>query len=1037
LQLNADVKATEDSALLVDLEIFDSSFKKVHQSIVDNINVQADVQRTVPFVWNIPGNLPAGTYIVSLGIFGSGWSAMHKWHAGAAYVTVINDGPPSEEPLPLPAPGEINTIPEPASIKIVWKAVPEAASYELEVDGTVFNIVSGISYEHTGLGPDTAHSYRVRAKGAKGPGAWSEAITARTLPPAGTSTDANFQIRVKTDTKSANAMPDPGFEIKQTGSESVRLSDLTVRYYFTIDGEKPLTIDFWTTTVKSYVNLRVVKMPVPSLRADTYLEISFAPEAGNLASGSKIDVYPWFYKSDWSSFDQSNDYSYTNSSDFTISDKVTVYKAGKRVWGVEPELFDMPPFPTPIHAVSADTSVSLSWEAVEGATGYDVDIDGEIVTNIAEPAYTQRWLNPGTYHTYKIRTRSGNKIGIWSSPMTLRTTGEQVLPAPKNLKAEVSQQEIVISWNPLRETVTGYELEADGTIVDMGAGHSYTHGGLTPGSKHTYRVRAKDGSTTGLWSAAVTGYTTHVPTGRFDVSFTVDTSAERAAISPYIYGTNDVADNEDWKARRIGGNRLSTYNWENNASNAGEDYFHLSDNYIPWYYGGVPYGGNMEQPGIGIAGFHQKALNEGAYSLVTLQTAGYVARDKDGAVSAAETAPSSRWVEVKPAKNAPFSLTPDLTDNYVYMDEFVHSLVKQFGGAKSSTGIKGYEIDNEPGLWQTTHPYMHPERPGAEEVTTKGIELAKAVKKVDPDAELFGPVSYGFDEMYSMRDAEDWKTLKGNYDWYLDYYLDKFRIASLQEGTRLLGGLDVHWYPEITGGGYRITNSVSNHNLEANKARLQAPRSLWDPTYKENTWIGTWFSSFLPLIPRMQQSIDMYNQGTNIVFSEYNYGGENNVYGGIAQADVFGIFGKYGVFMGNFWKMVNDIKDATYITSALRLYENYDGNHSAFGDTKVKAETSDIENSSIYGSVYTDSDNNLHLIVLNKNNDYDMNASFELAGGTNYHSARIWAFDGSSPEITERQPVTGISGNSFTYTIPKLTACHIVLSAGSTAESAR
>jgi hypothetical protein len=362
------------------------------------------------------------------------------------------------------------------------------------------------------------------------------------------------------------------------------------------------------------------------------------------------------------------------------------------------------------------------------------------------------------------------------------------------------------------------------------------------------------------------------------------------------------------------------------------------------------------------------------------------------------------------------------------MDEFVNLMVNKFGNASTPAGIKGYALDNEPSLWQHTHPYMHQTKPGAAEVLTKGIELAKAVKKVDPYAEIFGPAAYSFDELHSMHAADDWNAIKGSYSWYMDYYLDKFRVASAQENTRLLDAIDYHWYPEISAGGHRITDSASYGNLEANLVRMQATRSLWDPTYTEDSWIGQWYSSFLPILPRTQQSIDKYNPGTKIAITEYNYGGEDNVYGGIAQADILGIFGKYGVHLATFWKMVNHLEEAPYISSAVKLFTNYDGNNARYGDTKVKAETSNIENSSIYGSVNKESDDELHLIVMNKNNDFDMNAVINIAGGNQYTSARVFAFDGSSIDITERQGVNGITGNTFTYTVPKLTVAHIVLS---------
>ena len=50
-------------------------------------------------------------------------------------------------------------------------------------------------------------------------------------------------------------------------------------------------------------------------------------------------------------------------------------------------------------------------------------------------------------------------------------------------------------------------------------------------------------------------------------------------------------------------------------------------------------------------------------------------------------------------------------------------------------------------------------------------------------------------------------------------------------GKRLLDVLDVHWYPEAQGGGERVSTQDNKPAVVA--ARLQAPRSLWDPSYTE------------------------------------------------------------------------------------------------------------------------------------------------------------------------------------------------------------
>ena len=65
------------------------------------------------------------------------------------------------------------------------------------------------------------------------------------------------------------------------------------------------------------------------------------------------------------------------------------------------------------------------------------------------------------------------------------------------------------------------------------------------------------------------------------VDIKIDTTKDRTPISPYIYGTNqDIARDTNYTARRLGGNRMTGYNWENNASNAGNDWQHSSDNYL-------------------------------------------------------------------------------------------------------------------------------------------------------------------------------------------------------------------------------------------------------------------------------------------------------------------------------------------------------------------------------------------------------------------------------------------------------------------------
>ncbi|WP_018275096.1 hypothetical protein WKI13_11020 [Teredinibacter turnerae] len=73
------------------------------------------------------------------------------------------------------------------------------------------------------------------------------------------------------------------------------------------------------------------------------------------------------------------------------------------------------------------------------------------------------------------------------------------------------------------------------------------------------------------------------PVFALDVSYSINADNVTHEISPLIYGTNHrmyMTGNENISFYRIGGNRLSAYNWENNFSNAGSDWLNSSDTYM-------------------------------------------------------------------------------------------------------------------------------------------------------------------------------------------------------------------------------------------------------------------------------------------------------------------------------------------------------------------------------------------------------------------------------------------------------------------------
>ena len=112
--------------------------------------------------------------------------------------------------------------------------------------------------------------------------------------------------------------------------------------------------------------------------------------------------------------------------------------------------------------------------------------------------------------------------------------------------------------------------------------------------------------------------------------------------------------------------------------------------------------------------------------------------------------------------------------------------------------------------------------------------------------------------------------------------------------------------------------------------RNRSTRSLWDPAYVDETWIN----DRVQLVPRLAGWVNAYYPGTLTGITEYNWGAENHIDGATAQADIFGIFGREGLGMAARWTTP---ASSTPTYKAMKLYRNYDGSRSTFGETSVSA----------------------------------------------------------------------------------------------------
>ncbi|MCM1024685.1 MAG: hypothetical protein NC395_11615 [Prevotella sp.] len=505
---------------------------------------------------------------------------------------------------------------------------------------------------------------------------------------------------------------------------------------------------------------------------------------------------------------------------------------------------------------------------------------------------------------------------------------------------------------------------------------------------------------------------------------TVVPSERLRKISPYIYGVNTGVDLNvvSAKSLRLGGNRMSAYNWENNMSNAGSDYYNTSDMYlitdIADEFKRVPGG-----PALSLS---SEAKAHGVpYTLLTLQMMGYVTSSKRGRLPETAAAPSEYWVRTENRKNGELSDKPDKKDDAVYTDEYLNYLFGKLGKSDSDTGIKAFALDNEPALWQHTHSLVRQEPLSCTELTARSADLASVVKELDPGAEVFGPSLFGYSAFVSLGGAPDWDSLKADngYRWFIDFYLDEMRKAEENGGTRLLDVLDIHFYTEAKGVcGQRSCSHYDDDGCV--KARLDSVRSLYDENYREDSWITDTGAEFFPLLPNIEQSIDKYYPGTKLAFTEYNFGGGDHISGAVAETDMLGIFAEYGVYFASMWSFDSN----QYQLAAINMFTNYDGGGNGFGDTLVKS-ACENEDISVYSSVDGENDNTVKIIVTNRSLHDETPVEISLSSDNIYKTSEVYSLYGDSTDIRLMPAVENISGNTFTYALPPLSVTEFVITA--------
>lgn len=140
--------------------------------------------------------------------------------------------------------------------------------------------------------------------------------------------------------------------------EDIPLSSLAIRYWYTVDTEQPQTLHcdyflFGCANLTSAFTRLPSNSPNKTDASDTYVEIGFTVNAGNLPAGGQGDMYLRIHKNDWSNYNEANDYSYNGSlAGFVPWQNITVYRNSILVAGLEPAAVAVTPLPPSAPAVT-------------------------------------------------------------------------------------------------------------------------------------------------------------------------------------------------------------------------------------------------------------------------------------------------------------------------------------------------------------------------------------------------------------------------------------------------------------------------------------------------------------------------------------------------------------------------------------------------------------------------------------------------------------------------------------------------------------
>ena len=290
---------------------------------------------------------------------GSGFVVSHTYTTAVTFTAVLtvddgNDGTgthsatvtvSSNPPTNNPPTADFSLTPSSGTAPL---AVSFDASASTDPDGDPLtyswdfgdgNSGSGVTVSHTYTTAGTFTAVLTVDDGNGGTDTHSANVTVNSSGGGGCDLVLQYKTSDNTQSSATDNHVRPHFKINNDGNTLIDLSDVTIRYWYTKEGTSNQTIHVdWAQVGKQNVLTSMVQMATPEPGADHYMEVGFTAAAGSIsAGGTSGPVQTCFHKSNWSNYDEMDDYSFNmNYNTFQNWDNVTLYCNGDLAWGTEP-----------------------------------------------------------------------------------------------------------------------------------------------------------------------------------------------------------------------------------------------------------------------------------------------------------------------------------------------------------------------------------------------------------------------------------------------------------------------------------------------------------------------------------------------------------------------------------------------------------------------------------------------------------------------------------------------------------------------------